>query len=228
MEGVIYIFLDESGDLGFDLNKKQSTRFFVVCMLITQQKRRIEKLVAQTHRQITARHKIISSTLHATHERRSTIIRFNKKMCATGCEIFTLYAHKQTLIRNRNLDDLYSSMVVQLLKQIYSHHTFYATNRIEFIASRRETSKFLNKKFLDVLAKFAEQNLSRFSVRIRTPSQKKCLQAVDFASWSVFQKIENSNNVFVRAFERIIVSIKPFKNDKAPYAISSNHPDAHV
>ena len=52
----MYVFLDESGDLGFDFTKGGTTRFFVVCLLViptSQDLRLIEKAVERT-----IRHKI--------------------------------------------------------------------------------------------------------------------------------------------------------------------------
>lgn len=40
-----YIFLDESGDLGFDFIKKKTSKFFIVTCLFTESKTPIEKIV---------------------------------------------------------------------------------------------------------------------------------------------------------------------------------------
>ena len=42
---ITYIFLDESGDLGFDFRKKKTSHHFIVTILITGDKKGIEKLV---------------------------------------------------------------------------------------------------------------------------------------------------------------------------------------
>ena len=38
-----YIFLDESGDLGFDFSKKRTSRYFIITCLFVSHKRPIEK-----------------------------------------------------------------------------------------------------------------------------------------------------------------------------------------
>ncbi len=40
-----YIFMDESGDLGFNFNKKKTSRYFVVTFLFASDKNIIGKLV---------------------------------------------------------------------------------------------------------------------------------------------------------------------------------------
>ena len=47
-----YIFLDESGDLGFDFTKQKTTKFFVVTILFVDNKRSIEKCVKLVHRNL--------------------------------------------------------------------------------------------------------------------------------------------------------------------------------
>lgn len=45
-----YIFLDESGDLGFDFNKKKTSKFFIVTFLFMENnKLSIEKIIKKTH-----------------------------------------------------------------------------------------------------------------------------------------------------------------------------------
>ena len=59
-----YIFLDESGDLGFDFSKKRTTKYFVITVLFTLNKRPIEKCVKNVHRGLRKKYKKIS-ILHA-------------------------------------------------------------------------------------------------------------------------------------------------------------------
>lgn len=45
---MIYLYLDESGDLGFDFRKKKTSKFFIVTCLFTEDKKPIEKIVKKT------------------------------------------------------------------------------------------------------------------------------------------------------------------------------------
>ena len=40
-----YIFMDESGDLGFDFRKSKTSKFFIVTFLFCEYKKPIEKIV---------------------------------------------------------------------------------------------------------------------------------------------------------------------------------------
>jgi len=43
-----FIFLDESGDLGFNFKKKKTSKFFVITFLFVKDKGPIEKIVKKT------------------------------------------------------------------------------------------------------------------------------------------------------------------------------------
>ena len=67
-----YIFLDESGDLGFDLSKGKTSKFFVITFLFCDSKKPIEKCVRFVHSILRQTHKNVRSWLHACKEKPST------------------------------------------------------------------------------------------------------------------------------------------------------------
>ena len=64
-----YIFLDESGDLGFDFEKKRTTKYFVVTFLFVNEKRPIEKIIKSIHRGLRKNYRIRAGVLHAHKEK---------------------------------------------------------------------------------------------------------------------------------------------------------------
>lgn len=42
------VFMDESGDLGFDFSKKGTTKYFVVALVLTKDVRKFQKVVRDT------------------------------------------------------------------------------------------------------------------------------------------------------------------------------------
>ena len=75
-----YIFLDESGDLGFDFKKKNTSKFFVITILFTTDKKSIEKVVKNAHATLKKKHKQKGGVLHAYHEKRVTRKRLLSKL----------------------------------------------------------------------------------------------------------------------------------------------------
>jgi hypothetical protein len=58
--------------------------------------------------------------------------------------------------------------------------------KIEIIAAKRETNKFLNENFKNYLDnQIKNRHKVDIIIQIKSPHQEKALQAVDFVSWAV-------------------------------------------
>jgi len=92
---------------------------------------------------------------------------------------------------------LYNYVANILLDRIYSKKIVPFDKRIELIASRRETNKFLNQNFRNYLNNQTRNHYNiDFSVSIKTPSEEKTLQVVDFVSWAIFRKYEYGDDSY--------------------------------
>lgn len=81
---------------------------------------------------------------------------------------------------------------------------------IYLIASKRETNKFLNQNFKSYLENNIVKNHKlKLDVTIKTPSEVKGLQVVDFISWSIFRKYETGNCSFYNVIKDIILEENP-------------------
>jgi hypothetical protein len=206
-----FIFIDESGDLGFDFGKKGTTSFFLITFLFTSNKRSIEKCVKKVHAGLRKKYKRIG-VLHAYKEEKTTRKRLLKMLTARDCRIMTILLNKRK-VYTRLQDEkavLYNFVTNILLDRILAKKLVKTDNAIEIIASRKETSKFLNRNFKTYL----ESQLSRYhgvSVRIsiKTPSEEKGLQAVEFISWAVFRKYEHRDETYYRLIKKRIIEENP-------------------
>ena len=74
------------------------------------------------------------------------------------------------------------------------------------MASKRETNKILNLNFEDYIRSVIKNNHKLdIDVQIKTPSEEKSLQAVDFISWSIFRKYESSDLEYYKIIKKLIV-----------------------
>lgn len=202
---MIYIFLDESGDLGFNFKNKGTTDFFIVTFLITENKKPIEKIIKNIHQGLRKKYKIKGGTLHAVQEERVTILRLCRQIVKTDCQIAIVYLNKRqakTSLRKKS-SKLYNQLVNVLIDRIIETNRINSNQKIELIASRKETNKFLNQNFSNQLLK--NLKFSKFEIKIKAPHQEKILQAVDFVSWSVFRKYEHKDNTFYKIFKKKII-----------------------
>lgn len=188
-----YIFLDESGDLGFDFTKKRTSKFFVITCLFTENKRPIEKIVAKTHSELKKKHKKRGGVLHCFQEKSLTRQRLLRRLNKRDCAIMTIYLNKKrvyTKLQNEKVI-LYNYVTNILLDRIYTKKIISIDEKIILVASRKETNKFLNQNFKDYLTKSAKNSHKLdLEVLVKPPFTEKSLQAVDFASWSIFRKQE--------------------------------------
>ena len=208
-----YIFLDESGDLGFDFTKKGTSKFFIITILFTENARGgIEKVVKKTHSELAKKFKRRVGTLHAVSEKPVTRVRFLKRMAEKNCGVMAIYLNKKKV--HTHLQDekqvLYNYVTNILLDRIYTKKILSPDLAIELIASRRETNKFLNENFKDYLSRQIKNNhKGTLKISVKTPAEEKCLQAVDFLSWAIFRKYERGDDSYYNLFKKKIIEENP-------------------
>lgn len=202
-----HIFLDESGDLGFDFTKKRTSKFFVVTVLFVEQKRQIEKVIRRAHAGLRKKYKIRTLVLHAAKEEPVNITKVCRGLVDRHCKLMTIYLDKSkvyTKLRNEK-HVLYNYIVNILLDRIINRRLISKKDGITLVASRRETNKFLNENFRGYLRRQAKDNHGvEFTIEIKTPAEEKCLQAADIASWSIFRKYEYGDDSYYQTLKPII------------------------
>ncbi len=203
-----YIFLDESGDLGFD-KRKRSSKYFLITILFTKDKKTLEKIVKKTHQTLRKKVKKLSGgVLHAVKERPITRKRLLQSVAASNCSIMVIYLNKlkvYTKLQNEK-HVLYNYVTNILLDRVFSKELLDTKSMIHLVAERRETNRFLNENFQSYLkGKMHAEHKLHLSVDIRTPSEEKSLQIVDFISWAIFRKYELKDESYYQIIEGCII-----------------------
>ncbi len=204
--------MDESGDIGFNFEKKGSSDFFVVTFLFTENKKTVEKIVKTIHAQLNKKIKRKIGVLHATNEKPITRKRLLKKLAENDCQIMSIYLNKKKVF-TRLQDEkqvLYNYVTNILLDRIYNKKIVPNNKEIELIASRRETNKFLNENFKDYLNRqVKDKHNGAIKISIKTPFEEKGLQAVDFVSWAIFRKYESGDDSYYNIIKNKIIEESP-------------------
>lgn len=193
---------------GFNFKKKRTSKYFVITVLSSEQKRPIEKLIRKVHAGLRKKHKMRSSTLHATKEEAINIVRVCRGLVAKNCKIMTIYLDKSKVYTNLRDEKhvLYNYIVNILLDRIMNRRLVTLKGGVTLVASKRETNKFLNQNFHDYIRRQLECNHGEeIAVVIKTPAEEKCLQAVDIVSWSIFRKYERGDDSYYQILKSIIV-----------------------
>ena len=205
-----YIYMDESGDLGFNKDKKNS-KYFVVTFLFTNNKRPIEKIIRKTHSQLNKSLKKKINSLHATKEKPTTRRRLLTKLSEKDCNIMIIYLNKDKVYSKLQNEKtvLYNYVTNILLDRVFSKTLIDINSDIKLIASRRETNKFLNENFKKYLEQQVFNNHNKkITINIVAPHSEKLLQAVDFASWAVYRKYEYNDDLYYNYIKNIIIEEK--------------------
>ncbi len=141
-----FIFMDESGDLGFDFEKSGTTKHFLITFLFTKNKRPIEKCVKKVHRGLQKKLKWKRTVLHAYHENPVTRLRLLRCLAEKDAHIVTIALNKRKVYTRLQEEKavLYNYVTNILLDRIVTKKLIPTESKVELVASKRETNKFLN------------------------------------------------------------------------------------
>ena len=188
-----YIFLDESGDLGF---AKGSSRWFIFTIVLTDKHRPIEKAVKKVHRGLRKKYKKVTE-LHAYHADSVTKKRLLKLLAELkDFHILCVVLNKQkvyTDLQNQK-KYLYNYTANILLDRLHNKVKPKVRDEIKLFIDQRDTNKFLREN----LEKYLSENLQKrgtdnYNIKTKPSHTEKCLQAVDFVSWAIFRKYEQGD-----------------------------------
>lgn len=203
--------MDESGNLGFNFDKKGTTSYFLITFLFTRSKRPIEKCVKKVHLGLRKKYKKIG-VLHAYIEEPVTKRRLLSLLAEKDCKIMTILLNKKKVYTKLQDEKpvLYNYVTNILLDRIFTKKLIQSDDSIKIIASRKETNKFLNENFKSYLhSQLAANYKVKVSISVKTPAEQKALQAVDFVSWAIFRKYEYKDDTYYNLIRGKIVEENP-------------------
>jgi hypothetical protein len=91
-----YVFIDESGDLGFDFKKKKTSKFFVVTFIFSKDKNGLDKIVKKVFKSFTRSNiKNHTGVLHANKENPKTRYKLLNLFHDNKCgDVIIIYLNK--------------------------------------------------------------------------------------------------------------------------------------
>jgi Protein of unknown function (DUF3800) len=207
------IFLDESGDLGFDLTKSRTSQFFVVTCLPVRDKRLIEKAFRRVMRGFSPSERLRhNGTLQATKETDRTRLKLLNELVHRDVSVVAIYLNKRRVHTHLPEEQhvLYNYVANILLDRIYDKDLLSHDDPIQLIASRRESNKLLTENFRDYLnGQVGGRPQLKIEVAVRPPQQEKGLQAVDMVSWALFRNRENGDDSYCNVIKPVIIDESP-------------------
>jgi len=204
---MIYIFLDESGDLGFDFSKKKTSKSFIITVLLAKNKNIVDKIIKKVYQSFSQKQiERRRNYLHCNNEDETTRMKLYNELSKRDVKIASIYFDK-TNCKNFELENkhnTYNNLIIKILEYLFAENIINNTERNYLIASRRDTNKKLKLNFIEEIeTKFSNQNLF---VEIIPAGEEKGLQVVDFVSYALFNKYEYQELKYYNIFKHLIVN----------------------
>ncbi|MCL2316991.1 MAG: DUF3800 domain-containing protein [Actinomycetia bacterium] len=203
------VYLDESGDLGFDFSKPRTSRYFVVTALVCDDPRLVARAVKKvfagfTQTQVRRSHGV----LHAYKEDDRTRRKLLGLLAGLDVRVVVMWFDKRRTFTDLTDDahGLYSYLVNVLLDHALGSSWAVPASRrpVRLVASRRETKRLLNEQFVTYLREHVRHTDVDLTVEIADPSAEKGLQAADCLAWSFFRKFEYGDPRYAQIVASVI------------------------
>ncbi|MGD9108242.1 MAG: DUF3800 domain-containing protein [Gammaproteobacteria bacterium] len=184
----MHIFLDESGDLGFDFENKSPSKYFVITLLACSDKRSVDTFRSAVKK--TLKNKInynkkkkIDNELKANKAYYSSKNYFYKYVCANeNWHLYSIVLNKQALLKNLDkkpdIKQLYNFMSRKIMEKVPFDNSLA---KVELIVDRSKSTKeikIFNEYLSNHLASYLPLNSQLIIDHIHSRNNA-CLQAVD-------------------------------------------------
>ena len=206
-----FLYLDESGDLGFDFVNKKPSKFFTITILAIQGVDKNRQLI-----------KAINETLHRklNHTNRKKRLVYELKGSSTAFEIkkyfyelvknlpfaiFSLTLNKKRVFEKltRDKERVYNYIARLVLDKIKFEN---AAVQVELIVDKSK-GKWEIKEFNDYIINQLKARIDPkvpLNIKHENSIAYKGIQAVDLFSWGIFRCYEKKDNAWFNAFKKKI------------------------
>ena len=202
----MFIFLDESGDLGFS---KRSSNWFLFTLVVVENPRKIEKIIKKIRKTLNKKYKKNFSELHAYHCDDITRTRVLKSISELDdiCVVTTILNKKKVYVDLQSQKNyLYNFTANIILDRLINKNIIKDGENISLVVDKKDTKKNLKDNFISyITTAMKEKRSGNFKMTLSASYNEKGLQAVDFISWAIFRKYERGDFEFYEIIKDKIV-----------------------
>ncbi len=197
----LYIFLDESGDLG-----KRGSKYFSIAVIYTETPKELERCIKRIRIRKLKRKMKELPEIKANNS--SDIIRRRvlKDLLKTSCHIDIITVNKEKIYDYlfEKKEKLYNYIAGILMDEILIHQ-----EDLEIIVDRKYNNTVLREEFDNYLS--GKLRASKPAVKIKITHlmshENSGLQVADFVAWSVNRKFSLDDDSYFKIIERKITKI---------------------
>lgn len=208
----MYLYLDESGDLGFDFTNKKPSKFFIITLLICDDKQSNQLIKKAVER--TLKNKVYAKSKYRKHNELKGIATkisiktyfFSNAIKNDSWRIYSIVLDKQIVARKFNTVDkhrMYNVVANHLLKQV----NFSEAATVNLFVDRSKGRDGIDE--FDDLLKVSLDTILPLNVPLNithVSSHKNYnIQAVDLFCWGIFRKYEFQDGEWYNIFKDKVV-----------------------
>ncbi len=200
-----YLYIDESGDLGFDFERKNPSRFFTLCIMVINHRDEYKKIARAVKKTLHKKLNYPKKAIHPELKGSKDSIRIKRYFWHQIKELnFTLYAI--TLDKRKTYEHLKSPK-----ERIYNFISRQVIDRIPFEQASTRIQIIVDKsKGKEGIREFNEYIFRQLEGRVNpkipinidhlSSHHDAILQAVDLFAWGIFRKYERSDTEWYDIF----------------------------
>lgn len=199
---MLYLYLDESGDLGFDFFTKRPSKFFTVTILVVKGFENNRRLIDAVKKTIKRKLPKGQTELKGAKDSLETKRYFYRQVVGIPFEIYAITLNKRRVYNNlaKQKDRVYNFIAKNVLDMIPVED---ASTRITVFIDRSKNKTEI-KEFNDYIIRNTKARIDpRVPLDIvhHTSHENKGLQAVDTFCWGIFRKYERKDNDWFSIFK---------------------------
>jgi hypothetical protein len=210
-----YIFLDESGELGF---KEASSKYFIITLLSCDEnelyeiRRIIKKVRLKIIKKKIRKYPELKGNNSTDKIREEVLNKFNK----TRSEIFVIILEKSQVfeyLKNKK-NKLYNYISNLILNECSLENS-----NISLVVDKSKTNRSLREDFDNYIRKnIVEKNDNcKLTIKHENSQKDSCLQVLDFVSWAIFRNYEHKDSRFIEIIkDKIVIKKEVFENLSGP------------
>lgn len=201
----MYLFLDESGDLGF---KSKSSKWFIFTLVVVEDNRSLERVIKKERKNLKKKYQKSFSELHAYHCDDITRKRVLKSLAELDISVVTTILNKEKVyIDFQNQKNyLYNYSANILLERLINKNIIRDDDILDLVVDKKDTKKNLKNNFINYITEGMDSRRNgNFKMQLSKSHEEKGLQAVDFLSWAIFRKYEKGDYEFYEIIKDKII-----------------------
>lgn len=203
---MLYLYLDESGDLGFDFFAKRPSKFFTVTILTVSGIKNNRRLINAVKK--TIKRKLPKGQVEMKGVKDSIGVKdyFYKQVSTIPFDLYSLTLNKRRVYDSlaKQKDRVYNFIARNALERIPIEK---ASTRIEVIIDKSKSKNEI-REFNEYIIRHIKGRIEpRIPLDIYhwTSHENMGLQAVDTFSWGIFRKYEKKDYKWFNVFKRNVI-----------------------